>query len=355
MSVHVLYSDVFYLHRPLPGAYHPENPSRLDVAISAIKRVYMPQRIIVNSRINYSIDYLHYIAKVHDASYIELINSLCSTGNTYIDSDTYISRDTCRVVEVAVAASIKSIEIALSQSDTLVFALVRPPGHHAGRYGRAMGAPTQGFCIYNNIAAAALYAVDRGYAPIAIMDIDVHHGNGTQEVFWYEPTVIHIDIHQYGIYPGTGSIDAIGGGEARGTKINIPLPPYSRDDDYLYVINEVLTPVMEAVKPRAIAVSAGFDAYRGDGLSEMELTQKFYGFYGMLLRALSKKIGIGVAAVLEGGYSVGLRDGIPSFINGFLSDFKKYEEELKAISPSRKTVEIAMKIKNVLKPFMSIS
>ncbi len=355
MSIHILYSNTFYLHRPLAGVYHPENPSRIDIIINTIKKIYLPQKMIIDNRINYDVGYLHYILKIHDKSYIEFVNSLCTAGDTYIDSDTYVSRNTCRTAEMAIITSIKSIEIALSQHEVLVFAVVRPPGHHVGRYGRAMDAPTQGFCIYNNVAATALYAIDKGYTPIIIMDIDVHHGNGTQEIFWYEPKVIHIDIHQYGIYPGTGSIDSIGGGEARGTKINLPLPPYSSDDDYLYIIKEIFIPIIELIKPRAIAISAGFDAYKGDGLSEMEVTHKFYSLYGALLRALSKRIGVGITAVLEGGYSIGLKEGIQSFILGFLSDFNKYEETLKNISPSKKTIEIVTKVKNILKPFILIN
>lgn len=355
MSISILYSDVFRLHRPPPSTYHPENPTRLDIALSSVKGIYAPQKIVVDSRVGYDVDSLYYITRIHDVEYVELINTLCRAGDTYIDGDTYISRDTCRVAEIAVAASIKSIEMALSRSNALVFALVRPPGHHAGRYGRAMGAPTQGFCIYNNTAAATLYAIDRGFKPIVVMDIDVHHGNGTQEIFWFEPAVVHIDIHQYGIYPGTGYVDDIGGGEARGTKINIPLPPYSGDDDYLYAINEVVIPVIDYVKPRAIVVSAGFDAYKGDGLSEIELTQRFYNFYGMLLRALSRKIDVGIAAILEGGYSVGLKEGVQSFIQGFLDDFGRYEEELNVVSPSRETAEIINSVRNVLKPFMPIN
>ncbi|MEM2698164.1 MAG: histone deacetylase family protein [Ignisphaera sp.] len=352
MSIHILYTDVFHLHKPPSGTYHPENPNRLNIAINAIKRIYSPQRMIIDSRIDFETSNLHYIVRAHDRSYVEFINSFCNTGDIYIDGDTYISKNTCSVAEMATMTSIKSIEIALSQHEVLVFALVRPPGHHVGKYGRAMGAPTQGFCIYNNIAIAALYAIDRGYSPFIIMDIDVHHGNGTQELFWYEPRVIHIDVHQYGIYPGTGSIDSIGGGEAKGTKINIPLSPYSKDDDYIYVVSEIFIPIIETVKPKAIAVSAGFDAYKNDGLSEMEVTQKFYIFYGTLLRALSRKMGIGIAAILEGGYSVGLREGMPSFMLGFLNDFSKYEEMWKSISPSKRTVEIITKVKNVLKPFI---
>lgn len=354
MSIRILYNDALYLHRPPSGIPHPENPSRLGIAISAIKNIRIAQRIVIDSRVDFEIAALHYILRVHDKNYIELIESLCSSGDAYIDSDTYVSKGTCKAAEIAVIISIKTTEIALTHSETLVFALVRPPGHHAGRYGRAMGAPTQGFCIFNNIAIAMLYAIDKGYAPIAVMDIDVHHGNGTQEIFWYEPRLIHIDIHQYGIYPGTGSIDYIGGGEARGTKVNVPLSPYSGDDDYLYIVKELFIPIIESIKPRAIAVSAGFDAYRGDGLSEMELTQKFYRLYGTVLRVLSKRMGVGIAAVLEGGYSTGLKEGLPAFLLGFLNDVDDLEELLKNLTPSRKTVETVSRVRSILKQFISL-
>jgi acetoin utilization deacetylase AcuC-like enzyme len=354
MSIHILYHNIFYLHEPPPGSYHPENPHRLTIAVNTIKNIYESQKIVVDTKIYYDLNKIHYILKAHEKNYVDFINGLCNTGYTYIDSDTYVSKNTCKVAEMALIASMKSVDIALSRNETLAFALVRPPGHHAGRYGRAMGAPTQGFCIFNNIATAAFYGIDRGYIPFIIMDIDVHHGNGTQEIFWYDPRVIHIDIHQLGIYPGTGFIDYIGGGEAKGTKVNIPLPPYSKDDDYLYIVKEIFIPVIETIKPKAIAVSAGFDAFKDDGLSEMELTQKFYRCYGSVLRIMSKRMGIGIAAVLEGGYSIGLKEGISSFILGFLDNVNDYEEPLKNLTPSKKTIEIVANVRNNLKSFLSI-
>ncbi|ADM27231.1 Histone deacetylase [Ignisphaera aggregans DSM 17230] len=347
MSIHIFFSEILYRHRPPRNIYHPENPSRLDIALKSIKEIIsIDNRIkILDSNVA---EFINYIRRIHDYDYVEYIYSLCLEGDTYIDSDTYISRDSCRVAEKAIGLSVRAMNEAIEHRETLAFALVRPPGHHAGIRGRAMDAPTQGFCIFNNIAATTIYALDRGYSPIAIIDIDVHHGNGTQEIFWYDPRVIHIDIHEYGIYPGTGYIDEIGGKGAEGTKINIPLPPYSGDDDYLYIVREIVLPIIYSVKPKIIAISAGFDAYRDDGLADMEVTTIFYESFGKLLRFLSRDIS--VMGVLEGGYSIGIENGFSAFLKGFLKGIDCVDKLFIDIKPSDRVINIVSRVKNILKP-----
>ncbi len=351
MSIHIFFSDISYRHRPPRKTYHPENPSRLDIAIRSIKDISIHHKIEVLSIS--SIEFADYIKRVHDYDYIEYIHSLCLEGDTYIDNDTYISRDSCLAAKSAVDLSVRAMDESINHREVLAFALVRPPGHHAGIRGRAMGAPTQGFCIFNNIATATIYALDRGYSPIAIIDIDVHHGNGTQEIFWHDPRVIHIDIHEYGIYPGTGYIDDIGGKGAEGTKINIPLPPYSKDDDYLYVVREIVIPVIQTIKPRIIAVSAGFDAYKDDGLANMEITTIFYKSFGTLLRFFSKSMG--VMGVLEGGYSIGLEKGFPSLLKGFINSIDDIDKLFIDVNPSNNTIDIVSRIKSILKTYLPSS
>ena len=213
-----------------------------------------------------------------------------------------------------------------------------------------MGAPTQGFCIFNNVAAAALYALDKGFKPIVIIDIDVHHGNGTQEIFWKNPDVVHVDIHEYDIYPGTGRIEDLGEGEGYGTKINIPLPPYSNDNDYLYVVEEIVIPLVLCVKPRAIILSAGFDAYANEEIALMQLTDKTYKNLGSFFRILSRELKTGVLAVLEGGYSVGLEKGIPAF----LKSFEHFVDIDKKIEPSSYVVYLTKRLIKLLNQMYSI-
>lgn len=317
MTVTVLYSSMFYKHDPPHGHYHPENSLRMSISLNALRREGFDEHIKVLDTLDNS--YYGYLEKVHQKEYVLLVNRLCSTGEGYIDRDTYFNKYTYTVAAHALGCAVYSAELAMRSKDAMVFVLARPPGHHVGSSGRAMGAPSQGFCIFNNVAAAAMYMLDSGLKPVVILDIDVHHGNGTQEIFWTNPNVIHIDIHEYGIYPGTGAVEDLGGGEGYGTKINVPLQPYSRDDDYIYVFQSLVIPIIQDVKPRAIVVSAGFDAYANDGLASMELTEKFYKYSGSVLRALSRELGAGIVSILEGGYGVGLEKGLPAFLKGFRS------------------------------------
>ena len=259
----VVYSDRFKLHRD-PYGIHIESPERLDLAL----RSCMDKGVI-----DYSYIYeprsrpREIVEEVHEPSYVRYVEFLSKRGFSMIDSDTYVNEYTFDVALLAVGACIEGVEMILTNRAKRVFALVRPPGHHVGRAGRALGAITQGFCIFNNIAIATHRVLSYGVKRAAIIDIDVHHGNGTQEIFWYEPRVLHIDIHQQGIYPGTGNLTDIGGKEAEGTKINIALQSGSTDHDYIYVWNEIAEPILEQFKPEFIMISAGFDAYIDEPLS----------------------------------------------------------------------------------------
>lgn len=346
MSLVILYSNIFYKHNPPRGLYHPESSKRMDIALHAIV-----QTGLLNNAKGIDVlepHYYNYIKKVHSKEYISLIEKISSKGEGFIDSDTYVNQYTFSVATHALGCSVYAMDLALRTKETMVFALVRPPGHHAGLYGRAMGAPTQGFCIFNNVAAAAMYAIDMGFKPMVIIDIDVHHGNGTQEIFWSSPEVIHIDIHEDGIYPGTGSLEDLGEGEGYGTKINIPLYPYSNDDDYIYVFQEVVLSIINNVKPKSLAISAGFDAYIDDGLASMKLTEKFYKYFGSLLRLLSKELNVGIAAILEGGYSVGLENGLTAFLKSFINPID-IDDASREVEPSKRTLYVVKKLSKLLK------
>jgi len=350
--VSIIYSKDFYLHTPPRGGYHPENPSRLDIAIRALQSSGFS--VVEAGDAKPGANALDILFRVHDESYVRYILKLCEQGfEGYIDGDTYVSRGSCKATLRAVELTLLAVEKVVGGEEDTVFVLTRPPGHHTGVSGRALGAPTQGFCLFNNIAAGAMYAKLKGLKPIAIVDIDVHHGNGTQEIFWRDPEVIHIDIHEWGIYPGTGWLTDIGGEGAEGTKINVALSPGAEDDDYIYTLLKIVEPVIRFAKPKLLMISAGFDAYKDDGLADMKLTQRFYKTFGETVKAIAKSLGTPIVAVLEGGYSTGLKKGLPAMIKGLTETqpSKIGEEQLK---PSEKTKNTIEKLIQTLKQYITL-
>lgn len=181
-----------------------------------------------------------------------------------------------------------------------------------------MGAPTLGFCIFNHAAVATSAFLKRGFK-VLVIDFDAHHGNGTQDILWYEPRALHIDIHQHGIYPGTGYVNEIGGGEAEGTKINIPLRAGSGDMEIAWIASNVVEPLSEVFKPDAVVVSAGFDGFIGDPITGLSISRDGYTILGQLVRKLwEKSRRRALVVVLEGGYGEGLKTGFKSFLEGLL-------------------------------------
>lgn len=307
MRVRVYYHDDFKLHSPDPYS-HPENPDRLERALDGLSRGLEG---VVEFREPAEGDPGVYTA-VHSPSYLKSVLSMGVYGVEWIDADTYISPGTPKAVKRLAGAVKDAIGDALKGSTALI--LGRPPGHHAGIAGRALGAPTNGFCIVNTAALAAKILYREAGEPVLMVDFDLHHGNGTQEIFWDDPNVIHVDIHQdpATIYPGVGFPEDIGSGDGRGSKINIVTPAYSGDDIYLHALS-IVEDILEEVKPQYIVVSAGFDAYRGDNdFTVMNVGSRFYWEAGKLIAEKAR----GIVAVLEGGYGLGLERGLPAFVAG---------------------------------------
>lgn len=282
----IVYSEKYLEHNM---EYHPENNNRLrKTMVLLTKKNVFDTVALIEPEIAMDED----ILRVHSGHHFNSMRDLSSKGGKMIGPDTYITEKSFD----AALLSAGGIITALNHTEyRYSFALVRPPGHHATP-NEAMG-----FCIFNNIAIGAKYAMEElGLERIFILDFDVHHGNGTQEIFYPEPRVFYVSLHQYPLYPGTGHVDEIGSREGEGYTLNIPLPPKISDDSYLKAIDEVVIPVLKEFDPELILVSSGYDGHYYDPLGDMNLSSRCY--YNIAKRL--KKLDIHTIFTLEGGYNL---------------------------------------------------
>ncbi len=295
----IIYDDAFLRHTP--PKFHCENPARVK-AIMECLRSFVPSNLIIKPRYADIED----LCMVHSREYVDLMMRFFEHGGlSYIDGDTYISDGTRDAALAAAGSAITGVEMIISEGVKCFYAPVRPPGHHAGISGRALTAPTQGFCIFNNIAIGAEYAIRRGIRKVAIIDIDAHHGNGTQEIFYHTSKVLYISIHQdpLTLYPGTGFITDVGIGDGEGYNVNIPLPPGSGDDVYLEALENIVLPILRQYRPEIVLVSLGFDAHINDPLTQLEASLNTYEELYLILKKMVDSGEIrGVGFLLEGGY-----------------------------------------------------
>ncbi len=310
METAIVYGNVF-VEGHKPWRPHPESPARLRRIISSILRHGLKDRVLWFKPVSTSKETLY---KVHVKGYVDYVEKLVTNAPAEIDPDTYVVRDSMDTALYAYGSAIEYSLKAFTENKAYIL-LCRPPGHHAGREGKAMGAPTQGFCIFNNIAGAIENLLDHGLTAIAVIDFDAHHGNGTQEIFYREDKVLHIDIHQdpSTLYPYTGYPGQVGEGRGEGYTVNIVLPPMAGDDCFLEVI-DIIHSIITQYDPEIVMVSAGFDGYNGDGLTELRYSTKTFYSLGRLLDSLGKPVFV----TLEGGYTSGLERGFPAFLAGLL-------------------------------------
>jgi acetoin utilization deacetylase AcuC-like enzyme len=287
----VITSERFAEHTTPPG--HPESPERAEVmdAVAAEWRDRGGQTAEPRAATRDE------LARVHAPSYLDALERVRGRP-ARLDPDTYTSPESLDIAALAAGAAIEATRYTLNGSGA-AFALVRPPGHHA-EADRAMG-----FCLYNNAAVAAADARANGASRVAVVDIDVHHGNGTQSMFYSDPAVLYVSTHQFPFYPGTGAADEVGDGAGRGRTVNIPLEAGATDADYLLVYEHIVAPVIESFAPDVLLVSAGFDAHEQDPLAGMRVSTAGYTAIVRILRELADRACRGrIAMVAEGGYDL---------------------------------------------------
>ena len=316
MPVTLFTSSRFGDHLTPPG--HPERVERFEV-MQAIASEFRKEGGEVREPRAATREEL---ARVHQPDYIGLIAETAGRA-TALDADTFTSPDTYDVACLAAGAAISAVDFVLDApgllreaQPTRALALVRPPGHHA-EADRAMG-----FCFFNNIAVAAAHARARGLRRVAIVDYDVHHGNGTQWSFYTDPSVLFVSSHQFPYYPGTGSATEIGTGSGVGFTINLPLSAGATDADYELVYSRVAIPALRQFEPELILISAGYDAYVDDPLGGMRLSTDCFGRLTSMIAAAADDVCRGrVVAVTEGGYNLqGLADGLRETIAALDAD-----------------------------------
>lgn len=287
---------------PHHSGYHPERPERLLAAREATALAAQPTSEgglgVIWTPVAAQEASDDQLARVHDAQYIELLSKI-SGKSGYLDPDTYIGEGSVRAARTAAGSLAAMVERIWNADTTRGVALLRPPGHHA-RAGQAMG-----FCLVNNVAVAAAHLRMLGAERVAIVDFDVHHGNGTQEMFWRDPSVLYVSTHQYPFYPGTGAAEERGEGEGLGATVNVPLAAGSGDREYRDAFQRHVLPAVQRFAPEIVLVSAGFDAAASDPLAEMRLSSNAFGWMtAELTRAAEESAKGRIALALEGGYDL---------------------------------------------------
>ncbi len=274
------------------------------------------------------------LERVHSARHVDAIEQLCERGGGAIDVDTVTSAGSWNAALHAAGGAVHAAERLLSVGG-FAFCGLRPPGHHAEPE-RAMG-----FCLFNNVAVAAAHAVQElGVERVLILDWDVHHGNGTERIFYASPQVLYSSIHQSPLYPGTGDAVEFGSGQGEGYTVNLPVPPGSGPDEFLSLVQTVVAPIAREWGPGLICLSAGYDAHRDDPLANCELDDAAYADMAATMRDLAAELGAPVLICLEGGYSLGaLSRSVVATLEAFGGGGAPREAPAEPAAPYRRRLE----------------
>ena len=276
------------------GPFHPESTERLRSLLHALEK----DAFSTLQRCDAPCARVDQLARVHDAQHIQyILDHVPTHGHYSIDGDTVMSPMSGQAALRATGGVCHAVDMLMAEGVHNAFVAVRPPGHHAGRHTPC------GFCLFNNIAVGAMHARDKhGLQRIGIIDWDVHHGNGTQDIFWNDPDVFYASTHQAPLYPGTGSPNETG---AHGTIMNFPLAPGTQGTTVLNILNNDILPALRAFQPNLIMISAGFDAHENDPLADLNLTTDDYGTATQSILDVAEDVCAGrVISVLEGGYNL---------------------------------------------------
>jgi len=343
MPLTLISSERFVEHQTPPG--HPERPERAE-AMEVVASRWRSRGGEVTAPHVVTTEQLE---RVHSREYIASIAATAGRA-VALDPDTFTSPESHGVALLAAGAGIDAVELVMNRERSndsarasgrseanAAFAMVRPPGHHAER-NRAMG-----FCLFNNIAVAAAHARAKGAARVAIVDYDVHHGNGTQHTFDSDPNVLYISLHQYPFYPGTGASDEIGSGAGKGFTVNLPLEVGAVDDDYQVAFSEVVLPVLRDYAPDLLLVSAGFDAHERDPLAGMRLTSAAFGAMTMELRGIAETCCKGrMVLMTEGGYDLrALAESLEAAIDALAASSGEPKWPVSGVASSRGRAAVA--------------
>jgi acetoin utilization deacetylase AcuC-like enzyme len=276
----------------LAGRRHPERPARLEAVIAGVEAADLAEAVVPfvprpATRAE--------LERIHDAAYVDGVERFCREGGGRLDPDTGASVASFEVAVLAAGAGLDAVERLDRGEGDAAFCAVRPPGHHA------LAARAMGFCVFNNAAITAAALADRGER-VLVVDFDAHHGNGTQALFYDDPRVTYVSMHEWPLFPGTGSLSETGSGEGVGATVNFPFPAGTAGGAYLAAVDEVIAPIADDWHPTWLLISAGFDAHRLDPLTDLGLTS---GDYSLLIERLMPLVGSRrVVAFLEGGYDL---------------------------------------------------
>ena len=305
-----VYDEIYLEHDT--GRGHVERPDRLSSCLRALKQSGFWNQLHHIEATLATLDQLYY---VHERDHIDRVKSHCQREMP-LDYDTPVSKQSFDIALLAAGGVLCAVDQVITGDVDNAFVLVRPPGHHATP-NRAMG-----FCLFNNIAIASRYLqFEHGLNKIAVVDWDVHHGNGTQDVFYADPSVFFFSIHQHPLYPGSGLAHETGAEKAAGTTLNCPVPAHSDINDYIHVFKERLAPELIEFNPDFMLISSGFDAHQLDPLSTINITAEGFGVLTDILLSIADRVCEGnVVSVLEGGYDLsGLSESVVAHVKRLIN------------------------------------